>query len=331
MMMSYLPLGSMLRYKLLLLAVSLLVVTASAQDNALQQPTAVKTSIPQWQTAAGGKRSFEVASIRQNKTGGKSSMNVDPTPDDNFSSTGGLYVAKNIVLAQFVAFAYKLTNKQLQSFESQVPWSMEDLFDIEARAEGNPTKDQYRLMMQSVLADRFQMTVHFETREVPLYALALTKPGKLGPQLRLHRADDPVCAPSPATPLPKPVNRQFPADAEGFPLACMGPLGMAPSSPGLFKNGGRDVPMARFAAILTGVGGVDRPMVDETGIEGTVDYFLEWKQGGDPARTDAGSDSGVLGPTFEQALKEQLGIKMVSQKGPVEFFVVDHIEHPSAN
>jgi hypothetical protein len=80
MMMSYLPLGSMLRCKLQLLAAGLLVVTASAQDNAPQRPTAVEMSVPQWQTMAGGKMSFEVASIRQNKTGGKSSMNVDPHP-----------------------------------------------------------------------------------------------------------------------------------------------------------------------------------------------------------------------------------------------------------
>ena len=177
--------------------------TAFAQSNAPHEakgtalsPTAQVLSIPEWQTAAGGEMSFEVASVRQNKTGGKSSMNVDPTSFDSFTPTGGLYVAKNIALAEFVAFAYKLTNKQLASFESQVPWSLEELFDIEARAEGDPTKDQYRLMMQSLLADRFKLPVHFETRDVQIYALVLAKPGKLGPQLRLHRADDLVCAPS---------------------------------------------------------------------------------------------------------------------------------------
>ena len=65
-----------------------------------------------------------------------------PTPFDSFTPTGGLYVAKNIGLAEFVAFAYKLTNKQLASFESRVPWSLDDLFDIEARVDGNPTKNQ---------------------------------------------------------------------------------------------------------------------------------------------------------------------------------------------
>jgi uncharacterized protein (TIGR03435 family) len=312
--------------------------TAFAQANAPQEdkgtvpsPTAQPLPVPEWQTAAGGTMSFEVASIRQNKTGGKSSMNVDPTPFDTFTPTGGLYVAKGVAIAEFVTFAYKLTNKQLASFESQVPWSLEDLFDIEARAEGNPTKDQYRLMMQSLLADRFKLVVHFETRDVPLYALVLAKPGKLGPQLRLHRADDPVCDPSPATPLPKPVNRQFSADNEGFPLACVGSVGMVPSAPGRIKNGGRDVPISRLATGLTGVGVVDRPMVDETGIKGNVDYSLEWRLAAANVVPGASFNPDESAPTFDEALKEQLGIKMVSKKGPMEFFVADHIEHPSAN
>jgi uncharacterized protein (TIGR03435 family) len=72
-----------------------------------------------------------------------------------------------------------------------VPWTTEDRFDIEARAQGNPKKADYRLMMQSLLADRFQLKVHYETRVVPLYVLVLAKPGKFGPRLRLHQADDP--------------------------------------------------------------------------------------------------------------------------------------------
>jgi uncharacterized protein (TIGR03435 family) len=225
-----------------------------------------------------------------------------------------------------------LTNKQLASFESQVPWSLEDLFDIEARAEGNPTKDQYRLMMQSLLADRFKLVVHFEVRDVPIYALVLAKPGKLGPQLRLHRVDDPACDPTPATPLPKPINRQFAADNEGFPLAaCGGLVGMVPSAPGRLKWGGRDVPVARIAAIMTGVGVVDRPMVDETGIKGTVDYSLEWRLAAENVVPGAAFNPDESAPTFDEALKEQLGIKMLSKKGPMEFFVADHVEHPTAN
>jgi uncharacterized protein (TIGR03435 family) len=334
------PLRAKPLYKLLPLVVglmTLLTVTAFAQDSAPQQakgaaPTSIglKPSAPEWQKAAGGKMAFDVASIRQNKTGGKSSMNVDPTPFDTFTPTGGLYVAKNVAIAEFVAFAYKLTNKQLASFESQVRWSLEDLFDIEARAEGNPTKDQYRMMMQSLLADRFKLAVHFETRDVPVYALVLAKPGKFGPQIRLHRPDDPNCATN--TPTPKPGRGGATADPDGFPLSECGELtGMAPSAPGRLKWGGRDVPVARIAAIMTGVGVVDRPMVDETGIKGNVDYSVEWRLAAENVVPGRAFNPDESAPTFDQALNDELGIKMVSTKGPVEFFVVDHIEHPSAN
>ena len=106
---------------------------------------------------------------------------------------------------------------------------------------------------------------------------------------------------------------------------------MEPSVAGRMKDGGRDVPLSRFAAIITGVGQVDRPMVDQTGLNGNVDYTLEWKQVAAKMGIGATSEPDDLAPTFEEALRQQLGIKMVSQEGPVEFFFVDHIEQPSPN
>jgi uncharacterized protein (TIGR03435 family) len=279
------------------------------------------------QSPSPGKLEFEVASVRQNKSDGKSSMNVDPTSGDSFTPTGGLYLAKNIVLVSYISFAYKLTNKQLQSVVAQAPWTAEDRFDIEARAAGEPIKDQYRSMMQSLLADRFKMAVHFETREVSIYSLVLTKPGELGPQLRLHLADDTVCS-TPTTPAHGPIQ----ADSDGFPLFCGGPVRMKPSTSGRMKDGGRNVPLARFAAITTaGVGGVDRPVVDQTGIKESVDYYLEWQQ--IQANVPFGSEfhPDESAPTFDEALRQQLGLKLVPQKGPIDFFVIDHIEHPSEN
>jgi uncharacterized protein (TIGR03435 family) len=273
------------------------------------------------------KLEFEVASVRQNKTGGKSSMNVSPTSGPDFVPTGGIYSAKNIVLAQYIAFAYTLTNKQLQAVVAQTPWTTEDQFDIEARAAANTTKDQFRLMMQSLLADRFKLAVHFETREVPIYALVQVKPGRLGPHLRLHQANDPVCDAPPAT-VPSPI----PVDAEGFPLYCGGPIGMQPSAPGRMKTGGRDVPLARFAAITApGVGAVDRPVTDKTGLPGTVDFTLEWQQVAQNVRPGQEFHPDESAPPFAEALKEQLGLKLIPDRGLVEFFVVDHVEHPSAN
>jgi len=84
-----------------------------------------------------GKIEFDVASVRQNKTGGESSMNVSPTSGPDFVPTGGIYSAKNILLVQFIAFAYTLTNKQLQAVVAQAPWTAQDQFDIEARRAGD--------------------------------------------------------------------------------------------------------------------------------------------------------------------------------------------------
>jgi uncharacterized protein (TIGR03435 family) len=286
---------------------------------------------PQTQPSA-AKIEFEVASVRQNKTNETPSVNVDPTQNDGPVSTGGLYRAKNIKLIQFISFAYKLTLAQLQSVVSQVPWTDEDRFDIEARAQGNPTKDQYRLMMQSLLADRFKLAVSFESRIVPRYALVLLKQGEFGPQLRLHRADDPFCNPASAQ---EPSNTggapNYQVDAEGFPETCGGPLGMKATSPGRMKSGGRDVPMSRFAAVITGVGVVDRPLVDETGIKGNIDYVFEW------AKVEANTGFGARfepdesAPTFEEALRQQLGLRMVPEKGPVTVVRIEHLEHPTPN
>jgi uncharacterized protein (TIGR03435 family) len=276
-------------------------------------------------SAPGGKIAFEVASVRQNKSDGKASMNVDPTLSDTFASTGGLYSARNIVLVQYIGFAYKLTIKQFQSVISQAPWVTEERFDIEARAEGNPTKDEYRAMMRSLLEERFKMVAHFETRDVPVYGLVEVKPGQVGPQLRLHRADDAVCSGPPTTGSPVAV------DEEGFPEFCGGVVVMKPSAPGRMKTGGRDVGLALMVSVLPGVGVVDRPMLDLTGLKGTVDFSLEWRQAAEnlPSGQEFHPDEDA--PTFADALKEQLGLKLVPQKGPVEFFVVDHLERPSEN
>ena len=71
-------------------------------------------------------------------------------------------------------------------------WVDTDLFEIDAKVAGNPTKDQMRLMMQSLLAERFHLAVHYETQDIPIYALTLMKPGTWGPKLIRH-ADGPPC------------------------------------------------------------------------------------------------------------------------------------------
>ena len=106
-------------------------------------------------------------------------------PADSYSANGGLLSTTNLALVSYIGFAYKLTGNQTQSLGSELPKSIRgDRFDIQAHAPANTTKDQMRLMMQSLLADRFKLVVHTEKRQLPIFALVLEKPGKTGPQLR---------------------------------------------------------------------------------------------------------------------------------------------------
>ena len=103
------------------------------------------------------------------------------------------------------------------------------------------------------------------------------------------------------------------------------------SAPNLFAIGGHNVTIATLAAIFPGLrNNVDRAVLDETGLEGTFDYSLEWTPESNRAAT-ADCNSVDTGTTFMEALKEQLGLKIVRGKGKVDFIFIDHIEHPSAN
>ena len=291
--------------------------------------------IPQWQRAAGGKMAFDVASVKENRSGvspsSRPTSNVPLDPQNLYAPTGGLFSATNFPLLEYMMFAYKLTPEQSRAFQSQVPWVNINRWDIEGRAPGNPTKDQMRLMMQALLADRFKLRLHFETRQLPVFALVLDKPAKLGPQLRAH-LDDPPCSAAPA-PASSPSGFQATV-AGGFPERCGAFLPLQPSAPGEFRAGARDVPMAIVAMLFSSpLTGIDRPILDDTGLRGNFDLIIEFTRQPDrPSPLDATtSQPPDTGPTFLEALKDQLGLKLDSTTGPVETLVIDHVEQPSPN
>ncbi len=132
-----------------------------------------------------------MASVRQNKAEGKPHSNIPLGPQDIYGPTGGVVSAKNFTLLYYMTFAYKLTDYQQEALRAKGPgWVMTDTFNIEARTDDRDvTKDELRRMMQSLLADRFKLAVHYEPRTVSVYALELVKPGSTGPRLRAHPAD----------------------------------------------------------------------------------------------------------------------------------------------
>lgn len=265
---------------------------------------------------------FDVASVKQNKSDDKPASTFPLNPGPQFVGNAGHLSATNMVVLQYIVFAYKMTGYQIQSIRQQLPdWARTDHFDIQAHVDGDPTKDQMRLMMQLLLEDRFKIKVHREIRRVPIFALVLAKPGRLGPELKLHPADDPDCT---KTPLPQSV-------AGGYPAGCGAGAAIPASLPGLIAIGGRNVPLASFVLGLTNLGNnVDRPVLDLTGLTGGYDYTLEWQPESDDAFAIApGADS--IGATFTEALKDQLGLKLVAQKDLVDVIVLDHIDYPTAN
>jgi len=268
---------------------------------------------------------FEVASIKPNNSGDPPYSNFPLGPGDVYVRNGGFFSATGFPLSLYIAFAYKTIGNQAQYLQPQLPdWAKTERFDIQARTEGDPGKDGMRLMMRSLLADRFKLATHYENREVPVFAFVLSKSGKTGPQLRPHLDKSPCPTEQPTL--------STPAIVDGVPVFCNGIYPLPPSVPGRLRFGGRNVTIGFIADTFSAGTNLGRPMVDQTGLSGRFDFTLEWtpeRRVQAPSGADVDPDSS--GPSFEEALREQLGIKLQSQKGSVSVLVVDHVERPSAN
>jgi uncharacterized protein (TIGR03435 family) len=303
-----------------------------AQSTANQAPATQPTTVPQWQKDAGGSLTFDVASVKKNDSGSRSISSNVPLSGDLGAPTGGLYSGTNLPLSNYILFAYNLTGNQFKLMLPQLPkWASTARYDIQARAEGNPTNAQMRLMMQSLLADRFKLTVHNETQQLPVFAAVLSKPGKTGPQLQPHSEDAPcsTASPPPSTPGSQPTAQ--PTIAGGFPAVCGRILQLQASAPGRVHIGGRDVPVGMLVNLFT-FANLDRPVVDETGLTGEYDVSVEFApQPNGPLPPGSTSQPDPDGPTILEALGDQLGLKLESQVGAVDVFVIDHVEEPSPN
>jgi len=286
--------------------------------------------VPDWPAAAGEKLVFEVATVKPNATDNDAKVNFTLGPGDAYAKTGGRFLASNISLFDYIRFAYKLTDGQAQILQADAPnWVTTKRFDIEAKSE-NPdvTKDQMRLMMQSLLAERFELIVHTETRQLPVLALVLAKPGKLGPQLWPHPSEDDTCSNVAA----RTDQNSDLVSASTLPAVCGGLVSTGvPSAPSHVRIGGRKISMALIAAHLGEMGQFGRPVVDRTGLRGTFDFVLEW---GPDASLDSATapDHDAMQTNVEEALQDQLGLKLERQKAPVKVLLIDHIdEHPTEN
>lgn len=267
-------------------------------------------SLPLWaQTQPTTAPAFEVASIKANHSGdGRMMMNVAP---------GGRVNATNLTVRQLIVMAYRIKPSQLSGGPS---WIDSDHYDISAKAEGPATPEQLQLMMQALLADRFKLSLRHESKEMPVYALVVAKDGP-----KLHE------------------NKEAEAEKERAKAEGAKPGDAnAPPKGGNFMRMGRGLlsaqgaPVTNLADLLSRQLG--RVVLDKTGLTGLYDFELKWTPDESQGQMFKGADAGdsapspdTSGPTIFTALQEQLGLKLESQKGPVEVFVIDHVEKPTEN
>jgi uncharacterized protein (TIGR03435 family) len=294
--------------------------------------------------------SFEVASVKPAAPMIAGRMMIGMrggpgTPDP------GQITYTNVSIKNVLTNAYNVKGYQIQGPD----WLDSVRFDIAAKVPQGTTKDQMRLMLQSLLAERFKLTLHHTTKEMPMYALVVAKGG---PKLKESPEDPPATdAAGPNAGGPGGPSRAFnPGDIKmgkhGFPQlppgAGRGGMMMMNMNGRMRMQAGKQT-MSGFVDMLANQ--LDRPVVDQTGLTGKYDYTLEFapdetqrgmmkgamaglpmpmpppgggpggEAGGGPGAPDAQS-----GPTIFSALQEQLGLKLEAKKGPVDFLVIDSVE-----
>src|SRR5580765_752855 len=267
---------------------------------------------------------FEVASVKPNNSGDGLIM-VQNQP--------GLYIATNVTLRLLIANAYRLQDFQITGGPG---WMASDHFDINAkvpdefRAMGPPAPGSgpgpLQLMIRALLTERFKLVIHNETKDAPIYALILARAdGKLGPGLKKSSVD---CAALFAAGRAR-GGAMPPPPQPGERMQCGMRIG-----PGNLMGGGALMP--QFANTLGMFAG--RIVVDRTGLTGAFDIDLTWTPDQMPQRPPgAPADQPVQfngvaidpnGPSLFTAVQEQLGLKLDSQRGPVEMLVIDRAEKP---
>lgn len=229
--------------------------------------------------------SFDVASIRRSeiwKGGGEGG-----TRSGFEYSPGGIRLL-NVNVSDCLQWAYNVRYYQISG-----PQSLNaERYDIVAKVENPASLEQLRQMMRDLLADRFKVTLHHEMRTLPVYELVTAKRGA---KLPVSKADDTASASHAMESLPRVQDGNF-----------------------VFQN----TSIAQFAEQLSQLRGINRPVLDRTGIQGTFDITL---------KDAAASVLDPNGPSLFTLIEEQLGLKLQSTKAPVDTLVIDHAEKPSEN
>jgi uncharacterized protein (TIGR03435 family) len=262
---------------------------------------------------------YEIVLIKLNKSGSEKSRPVmNNTPDG--------YIATNVPLMLFIQGAYGIFDTE--RIIGAPDWLNSDRYDIEAKMDSSVAAALSKLspeqrtvarqqMFQALLADRFKLSIHRDTKDLLVYSLVIAKSGS-----KLHDA--------------KPGDTYPNGYKDGSGRGGAGTIQMN----GRGQLVGQGVSTTQFAGMLSFL--LSHPIQDKTGLAGKYDFTLQWTPGegegapilNRPVVTPTGEPPPALdpnGPSMEAALQDQLGLKLESKKGPVEIIVIDHVERPSRN
>jgi uncharacterized protein (TIGR03435 family) len=223
---------------------------------------------------------FEVASVKPS--------NADPNSTSGIRTGHGRLDANNVTLKRCIMGAYGVGPHQVSGGPA---WLESDRFAISAKAD-RPVNDDavLMLMLQDLLAERFKLALHRESRVISAFVLEVAKNGP-----KLEKAEDGEAGTNTST-----GNTSITIDAH-------------------------NTSMDAFARILART--TELPVVNHTGLEGLFNFKLQWT----PERARPVGGDTTEGVSLFTAIQEQLGLRLGSQKAPVEVLVIDHVEKPSAN
>jgi uncharacterized protein (TIGR03435 family) len=252
---------------------------------------------------------FDVASVRESKPDVQGGFRVGGGFEPQNSSH---VLLTNHSLMNLLIWAYGVKSHQIEGIPMEFNWAM---FNVEAKSDSamderlaKLTKEQVRLehehMFQVLLAERFKLKVHWETRNVETYELVVSKPGRLKSTGELPSPDE----------LKNFGNRPIP------------PLYQRGSSMRGFEypaHGATTLDIAQMLSMQFG-----RPVADKTGLTGKYDFNLQTYQ---VRLSDRKDDETNPWMPLEIAIQDQLGLKLVPSQGPMQKLIIDHVEKPSEN
>jgi uncharacterized protein (TIGR03435 family) len=300
-------------FLLLLVSASALPVFTQAQDKA-NSPQPAKSAPASSVADSAAKLTFDVASIRPASQRVVIGLDFLDPVSTMAPPQGGLF-SWNVNLGWLIDFAYDLRSPLLrrQVYEALPKPTQQDLYAIEARATGNPTRADVRQMVRAMLEERFQFTAHLEKREGEIYALEVAKPG-LG--LKPHPEGAP-CTLSPAQLNVDKYPNAYPPYKQVIPHC--GVFNRELTRAGERRYEMLDVTMQQMADSL----GMPLAIVDHTGLEGHYDAILDVGTTQIPQNLETSDDLGL--PLLPVALEKQLGLKLVKQNAQIDVFIIDHL------